>query len=89
MRREDASRYVVIASVGGAPSHPKWYLNLRHDPAVEVQAGPDRFRARARTAKGAERDRLWALMVGLWPSFDVYQTRTTRRIPVVVLERTP
>jgi deazaflavin-dependent oxidoreductase (nitroreductase family) len=78
---------VVIASQGGMPTHPNWYHNLSADPAVEVQVGADRFAARARTAEGDERERLWGLMTGIWPNFNVYQTRTERRIPVVVLER--
>jgi deazaflavin-dependent oxidoreductase (nitroreductase family) len=83
---EDAGNYVVIASQGGAPTHPNWYLNLCANPEVEVQVGAQRFRAQARDATGDERARLWALMSDLWPNFDVYQSRTERRIPVVVLE---
>jgi deazaflavin-dependent oxidoreductase (nitroreductase family) len=83
----DGDRYLVIASQGGLPTHPNWYLNLSADPEVEVQVGPDRFAARARTAEGEERERLWQMMVGIWPNFDVYQTHTDRRIPVVVLDR--
>ena len=78
---------MVIASQGGAPSHPNWYHNLAADSDVEVQVGAERFRAQARTAEGDERTRLWSLMTSIWPNFDVYQTRTERRIPVVVLER--
>jgi deazaflavin-dependent oxidoreductase (nitroreductase family) len=84
---QDGGDYVVIASQGGMPTHPNWYLNLVADPEVEVQVAGERFRARARTAEGDERERLWSLMTGIWPNFDVYQTRTDRRIPVVVLER--
>lgn len=83
---QDGDAYVVIASQGGAPTHPAWYLNLTAEPAVTVQVGPDRFPARARTADGEERVRLWSLMTSVWPSFDVYQSRTDRVIPVVVLE---
>ena len=83
----DGGAFVVIASQGGLPSHPNWYLNLSAEPNVEVQVGADRFAAVARTAEGDERDRLWALMTSIWPNFDVYQSRTDRRIPVVVLER--
>jgi deazaflavin-dependent oxidoreductase (nitroreductase family) len=83
---EDGGRYVVMASLGGAPMHPKWFLNLRANPEVEVQVGAKRFRAHAREAMGDERDRLWSLMTGIWPNFDLYQSRTERRIPVVVLE---
>ena len=79
--------YVVIASYGGAPAHPAWYRNLVADPDVRVQVGPDDIPVRARTAEGEERDRLWATMTAIWPNFDVYQSRTDRQIPVVVLER--
>lgn len=85
---QDGADYVVIASQGGAPAHPNWYLNLSTNPDVEVQVLGDRFRGRARTAEdGEERARLWSLMTSVWPSFDVYQSRTERVIPVVVLER--
>jgi deazaflavin-dependent oxidoreductase (nitroreductase family) len=86
---QDGDAYVVIASQGGAPTHPNWYLNLTADPAVQVQVRAESFVARARTAEGAERERLWELMTGIWPNFNVYQTRTDRKIPVVVFERTP
>ena len=71
----------------GAPKHPQWYLNLVAEPNVTVQVKGERFAATARTAEGAERDRLWQLMCEVWPNYDQYQERTTRRIPVVVLER--
>jgi deazaflavin-dependent oxidoreductase (nitroreductase family) len=83
----DGNRYVVIASQGGAPTHPQWYLNLRQDPKVRVQVQADVFDATARTAEGSEREQLWKLMTDTWPSYDTYQTRTDRVIPVVVLER--
>jgi deazaflavin-dependent oxidoreductase (nitroreductase family) len=79
--------YVVVASKGGAPDHPSWYKNLTSDPNVEVQVMDDRFHARARTAEGQERSELWPIMTKEWPSYDKYQTKTTRQIPVVVLER--
>jgi deazaflavin-dependent oxidoreductase (nitroreductase family) len=85
----DGDAYVVIASYGGAPQHPAWYLDLQADPRAGVQVKADRFAATARTAEGAERDRLWRLMTGLWPNYDQYTQRTDRRIPVVVLERSP
>ena len=79
--------YVVIASKGGAPQHPGWYRNLVKNPEVEVQVKDEVFAARARTAKGGERERLWRLAAQQWPDYDVYRTRTDREIPVVVLER--
>lgn len=83
----DGDDYVVIASQGGAPTHPQWYLNLVADPRVVVQVKGERFEGTARTADGQERDRLWKLMADAWPSYDTYQTRTGRLIPVIVLQR--
>jgi len=83
----DGDRYVVVASKGGAKGHPSWYLNLVENPEVEVQAGADKFTARALTAAPDEKPRLWALMSSIWPDYDSYQARTERDIPVVVLER--
>jgi deazaflavin-dependent oxidoreductase (nitroreductase family) len=84
----DGDACVVVASMGGAPMHPQWYRNLVANPEVQVQVKGDRFTARARTAEGEERDRLWQLMTSIWPNYDQYQERTERVIPVVVLERT-
>ena len=78
--------YVIIASKGGSPTHPLWYLNVLEDPHVEVQVRADRFEASARTAESPERERIWAEAIKTWPRYDEYQSRTTRRIPVVVLE---
>jgi deazaflavin-dependent oxidoreductase (nitroreductase family) len=83
----DGDDYVVIASNGGKNSHPNWYLNLRHDPDVEVQVGAELFGARASTANGRERARLWQQMVRIWPDYERHQNRTSREIPVVVLKR--
>jgi deazaflavin-dependent oxidoreductase (nitroreductase family) len=85
----DGDDCVVVASQGGMPTHPNWYHNLVAEPNVGVQVRADRFRAVARTAEGAERERLWKLMTGIWPNYDEYTKRTTRVIPVVVLERVP
>jgi deazaflavin-dependent oxidoreductase (nitroreductase family) len=85
---QDGDAYVVVASKGGSARHPAWYLNLVDHPKVEVQVKDERFDAVARTAEGDERSRLWRLMTGIWPDYDVYQERTARQIPVVVLERT-
>ena len=79
------SNLVVIASKGGDPRHPAWYLNLR-DAGAEVEVGRERRRVRARDAEGEERERLWAQMVGIYGPYAEYQKKTTRRIPVVVLE---
>jgi len=77
--------FVVVASKGGDPRHPAWYLNLQGGEA-EVEVGREHVRVRARDAEGEERERLWAQMVGLWPPYADYQQKTSRRIPVVVLE---
>lgn len=79
--------WVVVASKGGAPEHPAWYLNLQADPEAEIQVKADRFPVRARTAEGEEREELWRLATRQWPDYDDYQQKTDRQIPVVVLER--
>ncbi|MEU4745775.1 nitroreductase family deazaflavin-dependent oxidoreductase [Actinosynnema sp. NPDC023658] len=79
--------YVVVASYGGAPEHPAWYRNLAARNEAEVQVGPDVFTAKARTATGDERAKLWELMNEVWPDYEGYAKKTDREIPVVVLER--
>lgn len=79
--------HVIVASKGGAPEHPAWFLNLEADPDVELQVGPDVFAARARVATGAERETLWRDMAVIWPAYDEYAAKTDREIPVVVLDR--
>jgi deazaflavin-dependent oxidoreductase (nitroreductase family) len=81
----DGDDYVVVASKGGAPSHPLWYRNLVAEPDVTAQVLDRRFPAVARTAEGTERERLWKVVTRVWPNYDVYVTRTDREIPVVVL----
>ena len=82
----DGDNYLLIASQGGAPTHPNWYHNLVAHPEATINVGPDEIQVRASTAEGAERDRLWKVMTDVWPNYDVYQTRTDRVIPLVVLE---
>ena len=84
---EDDGRLVIVASLGGAPKHPSWYLNLVANPAVRVQVGGDAFDATARTATPEEKPALWDKMVGLFPNYAEYQRKTAREIPVVILER--
>jgi deazaflavin-dependent oxidoreductase (nitroreductase family) len=84
---QDGDRYVIVASKGGAPEHPGWYENLAKDPIVELQVKDEVFPARARTAEGEERERLWRKANEVWRHYDEYQTKTEREIPVVVLER--
>jgi deazaflavin-dependent oxidoreductase (nitroreductase family) len=78
--------YAVIASKGGAAQHPLWYLNLRANPLAEVTVGRDTRKVRARDAEGEERERLWCALADLYPGYDRYAQKTSRRIPVVVLE---
>ena len=83
----DGDDVVLIGSQGGAPTHPNWYLNLTADPHGQVQIKGDRYDVVATTVEGPERDRLWKVMTEIWPSYDTYQTRTDRVIPVVRLVR--
>jgi deazaflavin-dependent oxidoreductase (nitroreductase family) len=83
----DGDGYLVVASKGGSDVPPAWYLNLEADPEVELQVRAERFPARARTASPEERPRLWPAMTAQWPAYDDYQAKTTRAIPIVVLER--
>jgi proline iminopeptidase len=83
---ETGSSYFVVASKGGAPKHPVWYLNLQANPEVEVQVGTKKLKARARTASGVERARLWEKSLEFWPPYADYQKKTDREIPVVVLD---
>ena len=84
---EDGDNYVIVASRGGAAEHPDWYRNLEQEPNVKLQVLDEVFPARARTAEGEERERLWQLVNQQWPDYDSYQKKTDREIPVVVLER--
>jgi deazaflavin-dependent oxidoreductase (nitroreductase family) len=83
----DGDRLVIIASKGGAPTHPGWYHNLRANPEVTVELGPEKFRARASLAKDTERRRLYDEHAKWMPAFAEYEKKTTRKIPVVLLER--
>ena len=85
--QEHDGDYLIVASKGGAPEPPAWYLNLQENPEVDVQVKADRFRARARTATSEEKPEMWRKMAAAWPDYDEYQKKTDREIPVVVLER--
>jgi deazaflavin-dependent oxidoreductase (nitroreductase family) len=87
MYMPDGDRMVIIASKGGAPTHPDWYHNLVKNPKVTAEVGTARFDAHARVAEGKERDVLYARLAKLFPGFDDLQQRITRKIPVVILER--
>ena len=82
----DGDNYVIIASKGGAPTHPAWYHNLVANPEATAEVGTEKFRVRARVAQGEERQRLYDAQAALMPNFAEYQKKTTRQIPVVVLE---
>jgi deazaflavin-dependent oxidoreductase (nitroreductase family) len=86
MRVEHDGVYAVVASKGGAPDHPAWYHNLESSPHVELQDGASRRDYLARELDGDERAVWWARAVEVWPDYATYQTKTTRRIPVFILE---
>ncbi len=85
----DGDNYLIVASNGGAAKHPLWFLNLVDEPLVELQVGADRFAARARPAGPDERPRLWAVMSAIFPTYDRYQAKAAREIPLVILEPVP
>lgn len=80
----DGRDVVIVASQGGMPRHPDWYFNLTAEPKVRVELRGESFDAVARTADAAERARLWPRLVDLYPSFEMYQARATREIPIVI-----
>ncbi len=82
----DGENLVVVGSKGGAPRHPAWFLNLRANPEVEVELGRERRSLTARVAEPSERERLWPRLVEMYASYDSYQRKTAREIPVVILE---
>lgn len=84
---KDGNRFVVIASYAGAPHNPSWYHNLVAHPEVTIELGGEKFSAKASVAQGAERDRLYKQQADQLPIFNEYQQKTTRRIPVIVLDR--
>jgi deazaflavin-dependent oxidoreductase (nitroreductase family) len=86
MRVEHDGRYAAIASQGGAPTHPRWYHNLRSDPLVELQDGPSKWDMIAREVTGDERAQWWQRAVAVYPPYAEYQQKTARQIPVFALE---
>ncbi len=84
---KDGDRFVIIASKGGAPTHPDWYYNVLAHPLVTVETGTERFQARAEITSEPERTRLYDKMVEMMPGFDEYRRKTTRVIPVITLRR--
>ncbi len=86
MRIEHDGKYAAVASYGGSPKHPVWYYNLVANPRVELQDGAKRIEMIAREVSGTERDAWWERSVAAFPNYAEYQTKTTRQIPVFVLE---
>lgn len=91
VHRRDGNAYVVVGSNGGAPNNPNWVRNVEVDPTVDIEVasadGTEHHKVRARiVAGGPERDRLYAYMTEVWPSFADYELKAGRTIPVVVLE---
>lgn len=88
MRVEHDGDYAMVASMGGAPKHPEWYLNIQADPeALMVQDGADRFDATARELEGEEREIWWQRAVEAYPPYAKYQEKTERQIPVLLVKR--
>jgi F420H(2)-dependent quinone reductase len=83
---EDGGRYVIVASKGGHAKHPAWYHNLKANPDTTIQVGSRKLEVRARVATDVERRDLWPRVVEIWSDYAVYQKRTDRKIPLVVLE---
>jgi deazaflavin-dependent oxidoreductase (nitroreductase family) len=81
----DGNDYVVVASKGGAPTHPGWYLNLLAHPDVKIQVRDKVIPVTARTGTPQDKARVWPIMTAQWPDYDDYQTKTARDIPVVLL----
>ena len=86
IRVKDGDRYLIVASMGGAPDNPKWFANVVANPDVTIQDRADVHELRARVATPAEKAELWPLAVEQWPDYDQYQSSTDRDIPVVILE---
>ena len=83
---KDGNRFVIVASRGGAPNHPAWFLNLRDHREVRFQVAEKKYRGTARSVTGPERERLFRMMTGLFPPYDDYRKKTSREIPVVTLD---
>ncbi len=83
----DGNHYVIIASKGGAPTHPSWFHNIVAHPEVTVEVGGEKFKAQAHVPDGDEYERLYNQHAGINPTFNEYRRKTSRKIPVIVLER--
>jgi deazaflavin-dependent oxidoreductase (nitroreductase family) len=87
MYQKDGDRLVIFASMGGTPMNPDWYHNLLANPNASVEVGRDTFEVKAHVAEGDERERLWSRQKQEYPGFAEYEARTTRQIPVIILQR--
>lgn len=87
MRVEHDGEYAIVASLGGAPRHPVWYHNVKAEPLVELQDGPNKHDYLAREVRGDEKARWWERAVAAYPDYEDYQNKTDRDIPVFVLSR--
>ena len=87
IRIRDGERYLLVASMGGAPRHPSWYLNLVANPKATIQDRGERHEMLARTATPGEKAELWPIAVSQWPDYDDYQARTDRDLPLVICEQ--
>jgi deazaflavin-dependent oxidoreductase (nitroreductase family) len=85
---KDGDRYVIIASMAGAPNNPDWYHNIKANPEVMLEIGTERFQAKATITSGEERERLFNAQAAIMPIFNDYRKKTSREIPVIALERT-
>lgn len=89
MKVKHGDGYIVIASLGGAPQHPQWYLNITANPEVVINDRAERHELVARTASAEEKRELWSVAVAEWPAYDDYQKSTDRDIPLVICEPRP
>ena len=84
----DGDRLIIFATYAGAPTNPAWYHDLLAHPQATVEVGNESYEVTAHVVTGEERDRLYARQAALFPTFAAYEARTTRKIPVIALQRT-
>jgi deazaflavin-dependent oxidoreductase (nitroreductase family) len=81
----DSEDYAIVASYGGAPKHPDWFLNLQANPETSIEVGGRKINVRAEVATSEDKPRLWAKLTEMYPTYDDYQKKTEREIPVIIL----
>jgi len=86
---EDGEDFVIVASNGGTSGHPAWWLNLQAKPEANVEVGGEKVRVRTEETTGEEKRRLWDRVVEMYPTYEDYQRRTDREIPVILLKPVP